>query len=341
MASITLAQLAQKLNAKLHGCPDVEIYSIASLETATKGQLTFLFNSKYRAYIASSQASAIIAKKEDVQEGNGNFLVMDNPYLGYALAAKIFDSTPSCANDIAPSAYISPSAKLGEGVSIGHNAVIEDGVVLGDRVQIGAGCFVGKNTELGANTRLWANVTIYHNIIMGESCLVQSGSVIGADGFGYANDKGCWIKIPQIGRVVIGSRVEIGACTTIDRGALEDTIVGNGVIIDNQCQIGHNVSLGDNTAIAGGSIIGGSTKVGSHCNIAGGCVVNGHINITDGTTITGMGMVMKPISESGVYSSGIPLQPNLKWRKSTARVMQIEDMHKRLKTIEKKIANNK
>lgn len=262
---------------------------------------------------------------------------MRNPYLTYARMAQILDTTPQPAQDIAPSAVIDPSAKLGNNVAIGANAVIESGVVLGDNVVIGAGCFVGKNTKIGAGSRLWANVTIYHEIEIGENCLIQSSTVIGADGFGYANDRGNWVKIPQLGRVIIGDRVEIGACTTIDRGALDDTLIGNGVIIDNQCQIAHNVVIGDNTAVAGGVIMAGSLKIGRYCMIGGASVINGHMEICDKVTVTGMGMVMRPISEPGVYSSGIPLQPNKAWRKTAALVMNIDEMSKRLKAIERKV----
>lgn len=232
---------------------------------------------------------------------------------------------------------IDATAKLGNNVSIGANAVIESGVELGDNVVIGAGCFVGKNSKIGAGSRLWANVTIYHEIQIGQNCLIQSGTVVGADGFGYANDRGNWVKIPQIGRVIIGDRVEIGACTTIDRGALDDTVIGNGVIIDNQCQIAHNVVIGDNTAVAGGVIMAGSLKIGRYCMIGGASVINGHMEICDKVTVTGMGMVMRPITEPGVYSSGIPLQPNKVWRKTAALVMNIDDMSKRLKSLERKV----
>ncbi|MDD1795250.1 UDP-3-O-(3-hydroxymyristoyl)glucosamine N-acyltransferase [Enterovibrio makurazakiensis] len=340
MASITLAELAEKLGAELHGDGTVAISSIAGMDKAADGQITFLSSSKYRKHLAQCQASAVMVKEADLAYCSGNALVVKDPYLGYALTAQLLDSTPRCATDIAPSAYVSPLATLGEGVSIGHNAVIEDGAELGANVQIGAGCFVGKNAKLGANTKLWANVSVYHGVQIGASCLVQSGTVIGSDGFGYANDKGRWIKIPQVGTVLIGDRVEIGACTTIDRGALDDTVISDGVIIDNLCQIAHNVEIGENTAIAGATVIAGSTKIGKHCVFGGACVVNGHIEIADGTTITGMGMVMRPITEPGMYSSGIPLQANREWRKTAARVMKIEDMHKRLKAVEKQLEDS-
>ncbi|EOD81107.1 UDP-3-O-[3-hydroxymyristoyl] glucosamine N-acyltransferase [Grimontia indica] len=340
MASITLAELAEKLGAELHGDGSVQITAIAGMDKAGEGEITFLSSSKYRKHLAECQASAVMVKEADLSYCTGNALVLKDPYLGYALTAQLLDTTPACAVDIAPSAYVSPTAKLGNGVAVGHNAVVEDGVELGDNVQVGAGCFVGKDTKLGANTRLWANVTVYHNVVIGESCLVQSGTVIGSDGFGYANDKGRWVKIPQVGRVVIGDRVEIGACTTIDRGAIEDTVIADGVIIDNQCQIAHNVSIGENTAVAGATTMAGSLKIGKHCIIGGATVINGHMEITDGVTITGMAMVMRPITEPGMYSSGIPLQTNREWRKTAARVLKIEDMHKRLKAVEKQLEDS-
>ncbi|MFD2179254.1 UDP-3-O-(3-hydroxymyristoyl)glucosamine N-acyltransferase [Veronia pacifica] len=341
MASITLADLAEKLNAELHGDGSVTISAIAGMDKAGDGDITFLSNSKYREHLEHCQASAVMVKEADLAHCRSNALVVSDPYLAYALTAQILDSTPRCAVDIAPSAYIAPDVQLGGGVSVGHNAVVESGVVLGDNVEIGAGCFVGKNAKIGAGSRLWANVTIYHSVQLGEQCLIQSGAVIGSDGFGYANNKGKWIKIPQVGSVIIGDRVEIGACTTIDRGAIDDTVIADGVIIDNQCQIAHNVSIGENTAIAGATVMAGSLKVGKHCYIGGASVFQGHMEVTDGVTVTGMSMVMKPISEPGVYSSGIPAQSNREWRKMAARVMKIDEMHKRLRSVEKQRDSDK
>jgi len=208
-------------------------------------------------------------------------------------------------------------------------------VARGDGVIIGAGCFVGKNSKLGARSKLWANVTIYHNVQMGEDCLVQSGTVIGADGFGYANERGEWIKIPQLGGVIIGNRVEIGSNTSIDRGAIDNTRIADNVIIDNLCQIAHNVEIGYGTAIAGAATFAGSTKIGKYCIIGGASVFNGHIEICDQVTVTGMAMVMRSITDPGLYSSGIPAQTNKEWRKTAARTLHIDDMYKRLSNIEK------
>ncbi|AOM42339.1 UDP-3-O-(3-hydroxymyristoyl)glucosamine N-acyltransferase [Xenorhabdus hominickii] len=337
MVSIRLADLAQQLNAQLHGDGDIVITGIAPMYSANSEQITFLSDSRYTDKLTECQAAAVVLREADLPHCKVAALVVDNPYLAYAHMAQIMDTTPKPAQDIHPSAVISPEATLGKHVAIGANAVIEAGVVLGDNVIIGAGCFIGKNARIGVGSRLWANVSVYHNVEIGELCLIQSGTVIGSDGFGYANDRGNWIKIPQLGTVIIGNRVEIGACTTIDRGALDNTVIGNGVIIDNQCQIAHNITIGDNTAVAGGVIMAGSLKIGRYCMIGGASVINGHMEICDKVTVTGMSMVIRPITEPGVYSSGIPSQPNKTWRKTTALVMNINEMSKRLKSVERQL----
>ncbi len=337
MFSIRLADLAQQLNAHLYGDGHLIITGIASMHSAQVGQITFLSSSRNSEQLRTCRASAVVLTEADLLHCRTAALVVKNPYLSYAYMAQLMDTTPRPAYDIAPSAVISPKATLGAHVAIGANAVIEPGVVLNDNVIIGPGCFIGKCAHIGSGTRLWANVTIYHEVEIGCHCLIQSGTVIGSDGFGYANEHGNWIKIPQLGTVIIGDRVEIGACTTIARGALDNTLIGNGVIIDNQCQIAHNVVIGENTAIAGGVIMAGSLKIGRYCQIGGGSVLNGHMSIADKVVITGMGMVMRPISKPGIYSSGIPLQPNKIWRKTAALVMNIHAISKRLKAIERKV----
>lgn len=337
MHSYSLKELASELNATLSGDAHIIINSIASMASAKEGQITFLSDKKYQDQLNTCQASVVVLTEESLPFWHGAALIVANPYLTYARLAQLLDTTPLPAEDVAPSAVISPKATLGKNVAIGANAVIESGVELGDNVIIGAGCFVGKNSKIGANTKLWANVSIYHNIEIGQNCLIQSGAVIGSDGFGYANDRGNWVKIPQLGRVIIGNNVEIGASTTIDRGALDDTIIRDGVIIDNQCQIAHNDYIGEHTAVAGGVIMAGSLKIGKYCLIGGASVINGHMEICDKVTVTGMGMVMRPITEPGVYSSGIPLQSNKVWRKTASLVLHIDEMNKRLKSLEKKL----
>ncbi|MDO4698613.1 MAG: UDP-3-O-(3-hydroxymyristoyl)glucosamine N-acyltransferase [Pasteurellaceae bacterium] len=339
MRNFRLIELAEQIGGTLRGNADLVISSIAPLDKANGSQITFISNPKYREQLGKSQAGAIIVSQADVEfcRDEQNLIVVANPYLAYAILAQYMDSTPTPAQDIAESAVISPEAKLGNNVSIGANAVIESGVELGDDVIIGAGCFVGKNSKIGSRTKLWANVAVYHNVQIGTDCLIQSSAVIGSDGFGYANDKGQWIKIPQTGGVIIGNRVEIGACTCIDRGALDPTVIEDNVIIDNLCQIAHNVHIGFGTAVAGGVIMAGSLKVGRFCQIGGASVINGHMEICDGAIITGMGMVMRPITEKGIYSSGIPLQTNKEWRKTAALTMNIDKINERLKAVEKQL----
>lgn len=337
MSRVTLAELAEITGAELHGDGDQVISSVAPMDKSGEGDITFLSNTKYRKHLGECKASAIMVKASERELCNTNVLVVNDPYLAYALVAQALDTTPKPSEGIHASASVAEDVSLGDGVSIGANATVESGVSLGNNVSIGAGCFIGKNTVIGSDTKLWANVSIYHDVQIGEKCLVQSSTVIGSDGFGYANDKGEWVKIPQVGTVIIGNRVEIGACTTIDRGALDNTVIEDNVILDNQLQVAHNVQIGYGTAIAGGTIIAGSTSIGKYCIIGGGSVINGHIQIADQVTITGMGMVMRSISEKGMFSSGIPLQPNREWRKTAARVHRIDDMHKRLKEIEKKL----
>lgn len=339
MQSISLQALADKIGATLHlagnDTEQSQVSGLGTLASAGIGQISFLSNSKYRTQLADTKAQAVILHPDELSHCPGTALVHTNPYVGFALAAQALDTTPDCAQGIAPSAVIADDVTLGNNVSVGANAVIESGVILGDDVQIGAGCFIGKQCQIGNRSRLWANVSLYHLTVMGEDCLVQSATVIGSDGFGYANDKGRWVKIPQLGRVVIGDRVEIGASTTIDRGALEDTVIGDGVILDNQLQIAHNVHIGENTAMAACSVIAGSTKIGRNCTIAGLSGINGHIEIADNVHFTGMSMVTKAVQQPGVYSSGMPATSNREWRKNAVHLRQLHSLVQRVKELEK------
>ncbi|MDN3652545.1 UDP-3-O-(3-hydroxymyristoyl)glucosamine N-acyltransferase [Thalassotalea ponticola] len=334
---VTLGELAKQLGGSVQGDESCQIHSLGTLADAQTGQIAFLANAKYRQYVEQTNASAVIVAPAQASLCPGNALIIDNPYLAFAKVAQLLDTTPKASCDIASSAVIGEGVVLGEGVSIGANTVIESGVQLADHVTIGANCFIGKHAKVGAHTQLWSNVSIYHRVEIGEHCLVQANTVIGSDGFGYANDAGTWVKIPQLGTVVIGNRVEIGACTTIDRGALENTIIEDNCIIDNQVQIAHNVQLGYGSAMAACSVIAGSTKVGKHCIIAGLVGINGHIEIADGTSFTGMTMVTKNIKESGLYSSGIPALNNKEWRRNASRYKHLDAMYKRLQELEKTV----
>ncbi|MGB5444089.1 MAG: UDP-3-O-(3-hydroxymyristoyl)glucosamine N-acyltransferase [Psychromonas sp.] len=333
----TLASLAKQLNAQLCGDENLEISALATFEQASQGDITFVSDKKLLSRLNECTASAIVLPTA-VKEGyQGNALFMDNPYVGYALLARIFDTTPNPKAGIAASAVIHETAVIGNNVTIAAHVVIEDGVVIGDNCQIMANVVIGQYSHIGEKTRVYPNVTIYHQSQIGARCIIHANTVIGSDGFGNAPYQGTWVKIPQIGKVIIGDDVEIGSSTTIDRGALSDTLIADGVRIDNQCQIAHNVSIGKHTAIAGGSNIAGSTKVGASCIIGGSVAMNGHINITDNVVITGDSMVMRSITEPGIYSSGVPAQKNKAWRKTTAYTLKIDDLFKRVKELEQQL----
>lgn len=335
----SLQALASYLGVSFRGNAEYCVDSIAPLDSASHIQLTFISNPKFREKLRTCQAGILLVTEADVPfcSPESNLLICIDPYLAYARVAQLMDTTPKSAQGIHPTAVIAQNVEVGENASIGANTVIESDVKIGANAVIGAGCFVGKGSEVGEYTQLWANVSVYHRVKIGHHCLIQSGTVIGGDGFGYANDKGRWVKIPQTGGVVIGNHVEIGACTCIDSGALDPTVIEDNVIIDNLCQIAHNVHIGTGTAIAGGVVMAGSLKIGRYCLIGGASVINGHMEICDQAQITGMGMVMRPITKPGVYSSGIPLQTNKEWRKTAALTMDIQSIHKRLKELEKKV----
>lgn len=337
MAWYNLQQLAELLQAQLHGDGATEISAVATLESAGPSQITFLSNSKYRKFLQLTQASVVLIKAEDLEFCPVAALVVADPYVAFAKVAQLLDSTPNAAYGVHPSAFIDETATVDSSAQIGPNAVISRGAVIGANVQIGAGTFIGEYAVIADDCKLWANVSIYHRVQIGAKTIIHSGAVIGADGFGFANQRGQWLKIPQVGTVIVGEQCEIGAGTTIDRGALADTIIGRNVIIDNLVQIAHNVQVGDHTAIAGCTVVAGSTKIGKYCIFGGACAVNGHIEICDGVQITGMSMITKSITEKGVYSSGMPAAANLEWRKNSARYRQLDQMYQRLRDLEKQV----
>lgn len=334
--SYQLLELAQYLGAVLVGDPKHEIRALATLQSAEADGLGFIANPAYKKYLASTQAGALLIHPDLQDEFSGNKLVTNNPYIAYARASSLFSPLRPPTAGIHPTAVIGDGCIIADTVSIGANAVIGDGVTLLDGVVIGPGCYVGDDTLIGKNTRLSANVSIYHGISIGKNCILHSGCVIGADGFGFAPDAGGWLKIHQLGGVVIGDNVEIGACTCIDRGALDDTWIADGVIIDNQVQIAHNVRIGKNTAIAGHSAIAGSTTIGANCTISGAVAIVGHITLADKVHITARSLVSASITEAGSYSSGTPLALTKDWRKNAARFRQLDSLATRLIKLERK-----
>ena len=335
--AFTLGQLAQRLGASLSGDANLPIHGLAALQDAGPGQLSFLANPQYRKYLATSQAAAVLLTAADAESFSGNALVVANPYLAYGRLSHLFDRKPMAAAGVHPSAIIAADAQVDPSASIGPGVVIEAGARIASGVTIGAYCVIGARSLIGENGWLAPRVTLYHDVRIGRRVVIQSGVVIGGEGFGFANENGVWQKIAQIGGVTIGDDVEIGANTTIDRGALADTIIGNGVKLDNQIMIAHNVQVGDHTAMAGCVGISGSTKIGKHCMIAGGVGMVGHIDVCDNVFVTGMTMVTRSISEPGAYSSGTAMQPAAEWKKSVARLRQLDDFARRLQQLEKRL----
>lgn len=338
MASIALKVLAEQLGFQLRGDPDTRVDHVDTLAEAGSGAITFLDNPKYRKYLSSTRASAVILSQEEADACRAACLITSNPYLGYARAAQLLHQPPAHTSGIHPSATVDPSATIGEGSWVGPSAVLGEGVVLGANCYIGPGCVVEPEVQLGEDCRLEARVTLCHQVKLGDRVIVHPGAVIGSDGFGLARDGERWVKIPQVGRVIIGDDVEIGANTTIDRGAIRDTIIEKGAKLDNQIQIAHNVRIGENTAIAGCVGISGSTSVGKNCTIGGGVGLAGHLTFGDNTHFTGQSLVTRSFEEPGAYSGNLPAMPNKEWRKAIARLRQLDDMARRLKAMEKQLA---
>ena len=263
--TMKLGQLAEFLGATLSGPEELEITGLATLQEAGPGQLSFLANPQYRKYLGESHAAAILLKAADAEGFAGNALIVPDPYLAYARVSHLFDPKPRAVAGIHPSAVVASDAQVDASASIGACAVIESGAQIGPGVTIGAQCFIGARCVIGEGGWLAPRVTLYHDVRIGKRVVIQSGAVIGGEGFGFANEKGVWQKIAQIGGVSIGDDVEIGVNTAVDRGALADTRIGDGVKLDNQIQIAHNVQIGDHTAMAACVGISGSTKIGKHC----------------------------------------------------------------------------
>ena len=332
----TLGEIAKQIDGVVHGDPLFVVESVATLENATARQISFLANLKYKKYLATSAAGAVIVESEALDLVPKNAIVVADSYVSYAKAASLLNPVRHHTAGIHPSAVIAEDSIIDATASIAAQVVIESGVEIAKNVIIGPGCVVQRDAKIGQGSILKANVTLCEAVKVGARCTIHPGVVIGADGFGIANDNGRWIKVPQIGSVIINDDVEIGANTTIDRGAIEDTIIGEGVKLDNQIQIGHNVTIGKHTVIAGCVGIAGSSKIGKYCAIGGGVGIGGHLTIADGVQLTGMTMVTKSITDSGVYSSGIPAEPTQQWHKNVIRYRQMHKLFDRVTALETK-----
>ncbi|WP_310734327.1 UDP-3-O-(3-hydroxymyristoyl)glucosamine N-acyltransferase [Ideonella livida] len=337
-----IADIAAELAAQVLGDAGLRIRRMAPLETAQAGELSFLANPKLKSKLATCCASAVIVRAdaaEDVVAAGGTALIVADPYRAFAQLTRWWAARvrPAAAPGIHPSAVLGQGVRLGTGVSVGPLSVIEEGACLGDGVVIGPQCQVGRDAEIGAGSRLAARVAFGAECRMGQRGVLHSGAVIGADGFGFAPHQGRWEKIEQLGAVWMGDDVEVGANTCIDRGALEDTVLEDGVKLDNLIQIAHNVRIGAHTAMAGCVGVAGSARIGAHCTFGGAAMILGHLEIGDHVHISAASVVMSSILKPGQYSGVFPIDENGNWEKNAATLRQLHQLRSRLRAVEKKL----
>ena len=342
---IRLGDLVERFGGQLVGDADLEVQAIAPLDSAGASHISFLSNSKLRALAAQSQAAALILSPLDdptvAATYEGARIVTTNPYAYFARAAQYFVSLTeqAPAPGIHPSAVVDPGATVDPTAHVGPHVTIEAGAIVKAHAVIDSGCFIGREAVIGEHTHLFANVTFHARCRIGKRGILHSGAVIGTDGFGFAVEAGAYIKIPQTGRVLIGDDVDIGANTTIDRGALDDTVIEDGVKLDNQIQIGHNCRIGAHTAMAGCVGVAGSAKIGSRCTFGGAAMVLGHLEIADNVHISSGSMVSRSVLEPGQYTGFYPLAKNAEWERSAAIVRNLDSMRAKIRTLEKTIRN--
>lgn len=336
---LMLSDIATRTGSELVG-NDCEIDNVADISQAGKGQLAFINNAKYLDDLKATHASAIILTKNWLSACKVSALVTDNPRLVFARAAVLLNPETETVSGIADSALISPDADIHPTAVIEDNVVIRSGCVIGEHVHIGVACVLEPDVTIGKKTRLFANVTVQKNCVIGDNCILHSGVVIGTDGFGFIKDGEAYLKIPQLGRVIIGNDVDIGANTTVDRGALLDTVISDGVKLDNQIQVAHNVEIGKHTVISAYTGIAGSTKIGENCLIGGGVGIRDNITIADNTVVTGRTFVSSSIREPGVYSSSVLVDTNQSWKRNVMRFRHLDDMARRLKKLEQQAGLN-
>jgi len=337
LISYSLQNLAEQFTVDCKGNTACIITGIAPLDKAKEGDISFLAQAKYRQFLASTQASAVILNAQEAANFAGNCLVTENPQLLHAKVASLFATISHIQTGVHVSAVIGKDGSIANSASVGANCVVGDRVVIAENVKLYPGCVIGDDCVIGEETCLYPNVTLYHQVRIGRRVIIHSGAVLGADGFGLVNNRGIWHKVPQLGGVVIEDDVEIGANTTIDRGALENTVLEVGVKLDNLIHVAHNVRIGAHTAIAATTVIAGSTQIGKHCMIGGGVAISDHLTIADQVILKGKTEVASSITESGSYASGMLAQPSREWQKNIIRFLQLDALARRLQKLEKSI----
>ncbi len=326
----TLGAIAERFGLELRGDPALDVDGVDTLAQAGPTRIAFLANPRYRAQLASAGAAAVVLRAADADACPRACLVAPDPYVAFAKIAALFERGPAADPGVHPSAIVASTARVEVGASIGPCCVVEDGAVVEAGAVLGPHCVVGRDCRVGAHSRLVARVTLVQDVRLGKRVLVHPGAVLGADGFGIAFEHDHWIKVPQLGGVVVGDDCEIGANTTIDRGALGDTVLEEDVRLDNQIQIAHNVRIGAHSALAGCAAVAGSATIGRYCLIGGGAGILGHLSLADRVTVTAMSLVTHSIREPGEYSSGTPIQPNRQWRRNAARFKHLDEIARRV-----------
>jgi UDP-3-O-[3-hydroxymyristoyl] glucosamine N-acyltransferase len=334
-----LADLSTRLGREFRGNGAITVTRVAELSHATVGCLSFLGDPSYRDHLSQTSASVVIVTEADADACPSATILSPNPYLDFARAAALLYPEPQVCGGVHPTASVDPTARVHPTAWIGPMAVVEAAAEIGPRVFVGPGSVVGAGVAIGADSRLVARVSLLAGTRVGRRALLQPGCVIGRAGFGFAKDGPRWVRIPQVGRAVLGDDVEVGANTTVDRGAIRDTVIGDGVKLDNHIQIGHNVEIGEHTAMAANTGISGSTRIGKRCTIAGAVGMAGHLTIGDDVHFTGMAMVTRSFPEPGVYSSGIPAAPSAEWRRNVARFRHLDDLARRVKKLEARMSS--
>jgi UDP-3-O-[3-hydroxymyristoyl] glucosamine N-acyltransferase len=332
---ISLGELAQKFNTKFCGDSNHQISAVAALDTADSHHLSFLSNPKYSSLLESTKAGVVILSSENSDHFQGNKIIATDPYVVFAKVAALFQKSKDTLHEIHANTVIADSAVIGKNVHIGAFSIIGENTVIADETVLEARVTIGNNCRIGKNCLIKPNVVISDECTVGENVILHPGCIIGADGFGLARDKDKWIKVPQLGAVIIGDDCEVGANTTIDRGTMDDTVLENDVHLDNQIQIAHNVRIGAHTVMAGCSAVAGSAKIGKNCLIGGGVGIIGHLEVCDNVTLQSMALVTHSIKKAGSYSSVSPLQETSNWRKSAVRIKQLDKIAKRLARLEK------
>ena len=337
--SFSLRELTERFGGEVRGDPEVRVQQVATLEHATQGQISFFSNKRYRSQLEATGAAAVVVPAEAADWTPAACIVSDNPYAYFARLSVFFNPPQVPVPGVHPAAVVHPTAQVAPSASVGPLAVIQAEAVIGEGTAICGGASVGERVRIGRDCLVYANVTVYHDCVIGDRVILHSGAVIGADGFGIAMEGGRWHKIPQIGRVCIGDDVEVGANTTIDRGALDDTVIEEGVKLDNQIQIGHNCRIGAHTAIAGCTGIAGSTHIGRYCRIGGAAMIGGHLEIADHVEIGGATGVPKSILKPGTYMAVYPMSTHQEWLKNAAHIRHLDALAARVRELERRLAD--